>query len=167
MQILLDFRPIRFKFHDRINQWLISFQSAISKIVQGDKRFYVSWRSVKLCLNSNKHPRLMQGSYFRSHVWSAYQHVQISQGLLIDLPNHLLYAQHYVQISQGLPIDVPNYLLYFLHAQRRIQISQGLLIDVPNHLLYFLHVHHCEWKKGLPIDAPYNFYYFQHVHHRV
>jgi hypothetical protein len=31
VQILLDFRAIRFKFHDRINQRPISFQSVISR----------------------------------------------------------------------------------------------------------------------------------------
>jgi hypothetical protein len=98
---------------------------------------------VKLCPNSNKHPRSTQGASFRSHAWSAYQRVQISQGLPINVPNHLLYAQCRVQIRQGLSIDDPNHLLY---AQHRVQISQGLLIDVPNNFLYFLHVHHCIQK---------------------
>jgi hypothetical protein len=31
VQILLDFRAIRFKFHDRINQQPISFQSVIPR----------------------------------------------------------------------------------------------------------------------------------------
>jgi hypothetical protein len=122
VQILLDFRAIHFKFYDRINQWPINFQTAISGTAQGDKCFCPSWQSVKLCPNSNKYLRSMQGAYFWSHAQSAYQHVKISQGLRMDVPNHLLYAQHC------------------------IQISQGLLIDVPNHLLYFLHVHHREWK---------------------
>jgi hypothetical protein len=30
----------------------------------------------------------MQEAYFRSHAWSVNQRVQISQGLLIDVPNH-------------------------------------------------------------------------------
>jgi hypothetical protein len=47
-----------------------------------------------------------------------------------------------VNISQGLSIDVPNHLLCFLHVQHRVQISQWLLINVHNYLLYFLHVHH-------------------------
>jgi hypothetical protein len=59
----------------------------------------------------------MQGAYFRSYARSAYQHIKISQGLSIDVPNHLLYAQCRVKISQWLPIDVPNHLLY---AQRRV-----------------------------------------------
>jgi hypothetical protein len=42
VQILLDFGAIRFKFHDRINQRSINFQSAIPGITQSDKRFYAS-----------------------------------------------------------------------------------------------------------------------------
>jgi hypothetical protein len=74
-----------------------------------------------------------------NHLLYTQRCIQISQGLPIDIPNHLLYVQHRIQIIQELPIDAPNHLLY---TQRRIQISQGLLIDIPNHLLYFLHVHH-------------------------
>jgi hypothetical protein len=101
VQIFLNFGAIWFMFHDRINQWPISFQSAISRTAQGDKRFYVSWWSTKLCPNSNKHPRLTQGAYFRSHTRSAYQCVKISQGLPIDVPNHLLYAQRRIQIIRS------------------------------------------------------------------
>jgi hypothetical protein len=36
----------------------------------------------------------MQGSYFWSHARSVNQHVKISQGLSIDIPNHLLYFSH-------------------------------------------------------------------------
>jgi hypothetical protein len=57
----------------------------------------------------------------------------------MNVTNHLLYAQRHVQISQGLPIDVSNHLLYM---QRHVQISQGLMIDVSNNFLYFLHAHH-------------------------
>jgi hypothetical protein len=42
VQILLNFIAIRFKFHDRINQRVINFQSVIREIAQGDKRFYAS-----------------------------------------------------------------------------------------------------------------------------
>jgi hypothetical protein len=92
VQILFDFEVIRFKFHDQINQRPISFQSVILKTVQCDKRFYASWWSVKLCPNSNKRSWSMQGAYFRSHTRSAYQLVQISQGLPMNVPNHLLYT---------------------------------------------------------------------------
>jgi hypothetical protein len=37
----------------------------------------------------------------------------------MDVSNHLLYAQRRVMISHGLLIDVPNHLLYFLHAHSR------------------------------------------------
>jgi hypothetical protein len=37
------------------------------------------------------------------------------------MSNHLLYTQRPVQISQGLLIDVSNHLLYFLHAHHREQ----------------------------------------------
>jgi hypothetical protein len=104
MQILLDFRAIRFKFHDRINQTLISFQSVMPKITQGNKRFCASWWSAKLCPNSNKRLWSTQGAYFRSHARLANQHVKI---------------------SQGLPIDVPNYLLYFSHTQHHVQKARG------------------------------------------
>jgi hypothetical protein len=57
----------------------------------------------------------------------------------MNVPNYLLYAQHHIQISQGLLIDISNHLLY---AQCRVQINQCLLIDVPNKFLCFLHVHH-------------------------
>jgi hypothetical protein len=92
-------------------------------------------------------------------------------------------------MSQGLPIDVPNHLLYFLHVQHRVRISQGLPIDVPNHLFTFYtritaykkqgasdrcSIHHlllsahassCTKSKGLPIDTPY--IYFQHAYRHV
>jgi hypothetical protein len=94
IQILLDFGAIHFKFHDRINQRPINFQSVIPETTQGDKHFYASWRSAKLCPNSNKHLRSMQVAYFRSHTRSMNQRVNISQGLPIDVSNHLLYFQH-------------------------------------------------------------------------
>jgi hypothetical protein len=37
VQILLDFGAIHFKFHDRINQRPISFQSTIPETTQGDE----------------------------------------------------------------------------------------------------------------------------------
>jgi hypothetical protein len=100
VQILLDFGTIRFKFHDQINQWPISFQSVIPGTTQGDKCFCASWQFVKFCPNSNKRSRLMQGAYFRSHARSVNQRIKI---------------------SQGLPIDVTNHLLYFLHAHHQVQ----------------------------------------------
>jgi hypothetical protein len=94
VQILLDFRAICFKFHDRINRRPISFQSAIFKTVQDDKRFCASRGSTKLCPTSNKRPTSMQEAYFRSHTRSANQRVQISQGLSINVSNHVLYFLH-------------------------------------------------------------------------
>jgi hypothetical protein len=61
MQILLDFKAIHFKFHDRVNQRPISFHRVIPRIMQGDKRFYALWWSVKLCPNRNKHPDWCKG----------------------------------------------------------------------------------------------------------
>jgi hypothetical protein len=84
----LGFQTIRFKFHDRIKQRPISFQIAIPRTAQGDKHLCASQRSVKLCPTSNKCPRSTQGVYFRSHARSANQRIQISQGLLINVPNH-------------------------------------------------------------------------------
>jgi hypothetical protein len=40
VQIFMDFREIRFKFHDQVNQRLISFQSVIPGTAQDEKRFY-------------------------------------------------------------------------------------------------------------------------------
>jgi hypothetical protein len=88
VQILLDLWAIRFKFHDRIKQRSISFQSAIPRTAQDNKCLCASRWSVKLCPTSNKCPRSMQGAYFRSHTRSVNQRVQISRGLLIDVPNH-------------------------------------------------------------------------------
>jgi hypothetical protein len=84
----LGFQAIRFKFYDRIKQRPISFQSMILRTVQGDKRLCASWWSEKLCPTSNKRPRSTQGAYFQLHVQSVNQYIQISQGLLIDVPNH-------------------------------------------------------------------------------
>jgi hypothetical protein len=42
VQILLVVEAIHYKFHDRINQRSISFQSAIPGTAQGDKHFCVS-----------------------------------------------------------------------------------------------------------------------------
>jgi hypothetical protein len=87
----LGFQAIWFKFHDRIKHQPISFQSTIPRTAQGDKRLCVSRWSTKLCPTSNKRPRLTQGAYFRSHARSVNQRVQISQGLLIDVPNHHIF----------------------------------------------------------------------------
>jgi hypothetical protein len=125
MQILLDFRAIRFKFHDRINQWSIRFQSVIPRTTQGDKRFCASWQSTKLCPNSNKCPWLAQGAYFWLHARSAYQRVKISQGLPIDVPNHLLCTKHHVRINHVLPIDAPYNFYYFQHAHHHVRKAWG------------------------------------------
>jgi hypothetical protein len=42
VQILLDFGAVHFKFHDQINQRLVSIQSVPLRIEQGDKCFYAS-----------------------------------------------------------------------------------------------------------------------------
>jgi hypothetical protein len=84
----LGFQTIRFKFHDQIKQRSISFQSAIPKTTQGNKRLCVSRWYVKFYPTSNKRPRSTQGAYFRSQTRSANQCVQISQELLINVPNH-------------------------------------------------------------------------------
>jgi hypothetical protein len=39
--------------------------------------------------------------------------------------NHLLYVQRHVQISQGLLIDVPNHLLYILLTHHRAQKARS------------------------------------------
>jgi hypothetical protein len=104
VQILVDFGSIHFKFHDRINHRSISFKSTIPGTMQGKKRLCATWQSVKLCPNSNKHSRSMRGVYFRSHARSAKQRIKI---------------------SQGLPIDIPNHLLYFSHVQRHVQKVRG------------------------------------------
>jgi hypothetical protein len=90
----LEFQAIRFKFHYRIKQRSIIFQSVIPGTVQGDKRLCTSQRSVKLCPTSNKCPRSTQGTYFRSHARLVNQRVQISQELLIDVPNHHTFYMH-------------------------------------------------------------------------
>jgi hypothetical protein len=43
----------------------------------------------------------------------------------MDVPNHLIYTQRRVQISQGLLIDVPNHFLYILHVHYREQKVRG------------------------------------------
>jgi hypothetical protein len=90
----LGFQAFHFKFHDRIKQRPISFHSAIPGTAQGDKRLCASRWSAKLCPTSNKCPRSTQWAYFRSHARSANQCVQISQGLLIDVPNHHTFYTH-------------------------------------------------------------------------
>jgi hypothetical protein len=47
------------------------------------------------------------------------------QGLSMDIPNHLLCAQRRIQISQELLIDVPNHFLYFLYVYHREQKARG------------------------------------------
>jgi hypothetical protein len=123
VQILLDFRAIRFKFPDWINSRPISFQSAIPKTTQGDKRFRTSWWSVKLCPNRDKCPLSMQGAYFRSYAWSANQHVQISQWLPIDVHNSLLlFTCTWLRTNQT---GAPDWHPYFLHTQCCIQKEMG------------------------------------------
>jgi heme/copper-type cytochrome/quinol oxidase subunit 4 len=43
----------------------------------------------------------------------------------MDIPNYLLYVQRCIQISQGLLIDVPDHLLYFLHMHHRERKARG------------------------------------------
>jgi hypothetical protein len=61
----------------------------------------------------------MQWAYFRSHVWSANQHINISQGIPIDVPNHLLYllhVQHHVQKARGSRSMLhTNYIIFNMH----------------------------------------------------
>jgi hypothetical protein len=98
----LKFQTICFKFHDRIKQRPISFQSVILGTGQGDKRLCASRWSAKICITSNKRPRLTQWAYFWSHARSANQRVQISQGLLIDVPNHhTFYTRSITYKKQG------------------------------------------------------------------
>jgi hypothetical protein len=118
----LRFQAIRFKFHDRIKRRLISFQSAILVTAQGDKRLCASRRSAKLCPTSNKRPRSTQGVYFRSHIRSANQCIQISQGLLIDVPNHhTFYTCSTAYKKQGGSRSTLHIFYYFQHALRRVQ----------------------------------------------
>jgi hypothetical protein len=129
VQILLNFRAICFKFHYRINQRPISFQSAIPRTAQEDIHFYASWRYVKLCPNRNKHSRSTQGAYFHSYTWSANQSVKISQGLPIDVPNNLLYflhMQHHVEKVRG-SWSMLHTASNFQHAHYRAQKARGSL----------------------------------------
>jgi hypothetical protein len=43
----------------------------------------------------------------------------------MGIPNHLLYMQRRVQISQGLLIDISNHLLYFLYVHHHEQKARG------------------------------------------
>jgi hypothetical protein len=116
VQILLDFGAIHIKFHDRINQRLISFQSTIPKTAQGDKCFCASWQFAKLYQNSNKCPRSTQGAYFGSRARPVNQHIKISKGLSIDVPNHLLcfqHAWHCVQKARGCRLMLHTYSVTF------------------------------------------------------
>jgi hypothetical protein len=170
VQILLDSWAIGFKFHDRINQRLISFQSAISRTAQGNKRFYASRWSMKLCPASNKCPWSMQGAYFWSHVRSVNQCVQISQGswLMSLTTSYTFYTRSIAYIpARGSRFTsfVISYTFYTCIAAYKKQgatnrCSIQLLLLLACALL-------CTKRKGLPIDALYSFYYFQHAYHRV
>jgi hypothetical protein len=126
----------------------ISFQSVIPETVQDDKRFYASWRSAKFCPNRNKRPRLAQWAYFWSHAWSVNQRVNISQRLLIDVPNHLLYflyAQRCVQKVKDSWLTSLIIIILFTRATPRTK-SKGLLIDVIYHP-YTFYTHSASYKK--------------------
>jgi hypothetical protein len=141
----LGFQAIRFKLHDRIKQRPISFQSVIPETAQSNKRLCASRRSVKLCPTSNKHPRSMQRDNFRSHTGSMNQRIQISQGLLIDVPNyHTFYTRSTAYKKQGAPDRwslIQQKFMLFICVTPRTK-SKGLLIDGPllSKNLCFLHV---------------------------
>jgi hypothetical protein len=135
VQIFLYFGAIRFKFHDRINQRSISFQSTFLGTAQDDKHFCALWWYAKLCLNRNKHPRSMQRAYLWSHTRSANQRVNINQGLPIDVPFYLILFTHVALCtkSKGIPIGM-SFCPYTSYTRRVTYKKQG----APNrcHVLY-------------------------------
>jgi hypothetical protein len=130
----LGFQSIRFKFHDRIKQRPISFQSVISRTAQGDNRLCASQWSMKFYPSSNnKRPRSTQVSYFWSCTRSANQHVQISQWLLIDVPNHHIFYMRSTAYKKerGFSIDTPHIFYYFQYALHRVQKARVPYVCAP------------------------------------
>jgi hypothetical protein len=117
----LGFQSIRFKFHDRIKQRPINFQSAIPGTVQVNKRLYVSWRYANLFPTSNKRPPSTQVAYFRSHARSANQHVQIRQGSWLTSLTIILFTRVALRIKSNEALDQrsTHFLLLSAHASPR------------------------------------------------
>jgi hypothetical protein len=73
---------------------------------------------------------MTQGAYFGSHTRLANQHVKI---------------------SQGLPIDIPNHLLYFLYTQRRVQKARAYRSTLYTASITFT-THNTTYKKQGTLD---------------
>jgi hypothetical protein len=99
----LALRTIRFKFHDRLKQRPIGFQSATLEPMQNNKCFCAYQHSVALDPITGS-TQSMQGADTRMHTRPMHQCVSKSKGLMID---------------------VPLCFYYFQHAHRRIQKVRG------------------------------------------
>jgi hypothetical protein len=135
---------IRFKFHDRINQRPINFQSATPGTARGDEHFYAFWWFARLCPIRIKRPRSTQRAYFWSHARLVNQRVQNVRGSRLT----------------------SCFILYFLHAQRRVQKVRGSRLT-SCFILYFLHVQCCIQKARHAWFMSHFILYFLHAQHHV
>jgi hypothetical protein len=109
---------------------------------------------MKLCLTSNKCPQSTQGAYFRSHAWSANQRVQISQGLLIDIPNHHTFYTHstvYKKIGSRsvVPYSAKIYDFYMSSTTYKKQGAPDRRSLTQQKCMFFTCVAPCTKRKGL------------------
>jgi hypothetical protein len=99
----LALRAIRFKFHDRVKQCPIGFQSTTPETTQNDEYFCTYRHSVALGSITGV-TRSMKGVDTRMHTRPMCQHINQSKGLLIDAPYNFYYFQpaHYrIQKARG------------------------------------------------------------------
>jgi hypothetical protein len=86
-------RAIRFKYHDRLQQLPIGFQSTTLETTQNDERFYAYRRSVALDPITSS-TRSKQGAGTQTHTRAMHQRVSKSKGLPIDVHLCFYYSQH-------------------------------------------------------------------------
>jgi hypothetical protein len=165
----LAHRAIRFKYHDRLQQRPISFQSATPETAQNDEHFYVYRRSVVLIpiIGST---RSMQGADTRMHTRLMCQRVSKNKGLPIDVSLCFYYFQHAHHRVQQARDSRLTYL--FSSTTFNMCIAVYKKEGAPDRRIYLLLLLSAcasprTKSKGLSINVHICFYYFQYVHHHV
>jgi hypothetical protein len=106
----------------------------------------------------------MQGAYFRSHARLVNQHINISQGLQIDVPSlYFFQAQRRVQKARSPRSTSRTILILFTRATLRTK-SKELPIDVPFHPYTFYTCSTAYKRQGAPDRCPIPSAYFLCVH---
>jgi hypothetical protein len=143
---------------------MIGFQSMNPRIVQDDKCFAHSWRSVKLRPTKSVSPIDARNLLPIARTTNEPMHICSvkSKGLPIDVPfySYIFYMCSATYRKQGAPDRRPVLLLYFLHAQCLVQKVRDSQLTSYSTLIFFAHAVPCTKSKGIPIDILFYSYTF-------